>query len=100
MKRISADAESYKKDHYLKGAILGTLAAVGIAAVTQVQVPIVLGGVLFLGLGLFLIAVMPETGFKRPEGEYSRAWTAMFGTFRDGVRLVRMKPVLVTILVT
>ena len=25
MKRISADAESYKKDHYLKGAILGTL---------------------------------------------------------------------------
>lgn len=80
------------------GSIIGTIAAVGLAAVTGLHVPILLGGVLLLGLALFLIAAMPETGFKRASTDERRSWAAMFDTFRDGVRLVRIKPVLIGIL--
>ncbi|HLV33760.1 MAG TPA: MFS transporter [Spirillospora sp.] len=80
------------------GSIIGTIAAVGLAAVTGLHVPILLGGVLLLGLALFLIATMPETGFRRASGDERRSWAAMFDTFRDGVRLVRIKPVLIGIL--
>jgi MFS transporter, DHA3 family, tetracycline resistance protein len=80
------------------GSIIGTIAAVGLASVTGLHVPILLGGVLLLGLALFLIAAMPETGFKRASTDERRSWAAMFDTFRDGVRLVRIKPVLIGIL--
>ncbi|MBZ0300719.1 MAG: MFS transporter [Anaerolineae bacterium] len=80
------------------GGILGTIASVGLAALLRIEVPMILGGVLFLGLGVFLILYMPETGFKRATEGDRRSWSAMFGTFREGVQLVRMKPVLISIL--
>jgi DHA3 family tetracycline resistance protein-like MFS transporter len=80
------------------GAIVGTIAAVALAALTRINVPMIVGGALFLALGVFLVFFMPETGFKRAAEGERRSWGAMFGTFRGGVRLVRMKPVLISIL--
>ena len=81
------------------GAIIGTVLSVVLAALTHVSVPIILGGVLIVLMGVFLALFMPETGFKRAEAGERRSWQAMFSTFRQGVQLVRMKPVLITILV-
>lgn len=80
------------------GAIAGTILTMIIAALTAVNVPIILGGVLFLGLGLFLIAFMPETRFQRAAQHERRSWAQFTGTFREGVSLVRAKPVLISIL--
>jgi DHA3 family tetracycline resistance protein-like MFS transporter len=80
------------------GAIIGTVAAVGLAALTALHVPIVLAGVLLLALGGFLILFMPETGFSRAAAEERESWTALFTTFREGLQLVRIKPVLMGIL--
>jgi DHA3 family tetracycline resistance protein-like MFS transporter len=81
------------------GAIIGTLTAVILATVTHINVPMIVGGVLIVALGVFLVIFMPETGFKRAAEGERRSWGAMFSTFRAGVRLVRMKPVLISILV-
>jgi DHA3 family tetracycline resistance protein-like MFS transporter len=80
------------------GAIIGTIVAVMLAAVTHINIPIILGGVLIVAMGVFLVIFMPETGFKRAAEGERRSWQTMFATFRDGVRLVRMKPVLISIL--
>src|SRR5690606_39232431 len=80
------------------GAIIGTVLSVILAAVTQMNVPIILGGVLIVLLGVFLVIFMPETGFKRAAEEERRSWAGLFSTFREGLRLVRMKPVLISIL--
>src|SRR5262249_46862062 len=45
------------------GAIIGTVLSVVLAALTQINVPIILGGVLIVLLGVFLVLFMPETGF-------------------------------------
>lgn len=80
------------------GAIIGTVLSVILAAMTQMNVPIILGGVLIVLLGVFLVIFMPETGFKRAAEEERRSWAGLFSTFREGLRLVRMKPVLISIL--
>ena len=86
----------------------------------RLNLPILLGGGLYLLLGVFLIVFMPEQGFKptlrenrasgggrlREPGSHilgfvSRArssWQAMADTTRDGVRLIRRRPILLTFL--
>lgn len=81
------------------GSIIGIIGSVTLAALTQINVPMVLGGILFLLLGLLLLIFMPETGFKRAADADRSSWREMFGTFRAGVSVVRMRPVLIVILV-
>lgn len=77
--------------------ILGVLASVGLASV-QLALPVILGGALYLALGVFLALYMPERGF-RPAPQAERAsWRAMFGTFSAGARVVRASPVLLALL--
>jgi MFS transporter, DHA3 family, tetracycline resistance protein len=81
------------------GSIIGVIGAVGLAAATQINVPIATSGVLFLLMGGLLVLFMPENGFQRaPQSERS-SFTEMFSTFREGLRLVRRRPVLISILV-
>ncbi|MBK9713681.1 MAG: MFS transporter [Kouleothrix sp.] len=77
--------------------ILGVLASVGLASV-HLALPVVLGGALYLALGVFLALCMPERGF-RPAPRAGRAsWRAMLGTFSAGARVVRASPVLLALL--
>lgn len=80
------------------GSIIGTIGAVALGALTQLSVPILLGGVMLIALGAFLVVTMPETGFHRASESDRRSWAGLFETFRAGVRLVRVRPALIGIL--
>jgi hypothetical protein len=59
---------------------------------------VVVGGVLFIGLGAFLMLFMPEQGFTPTPRKERNSWQQMIHTFSQGRRL-RGRPVLITILV-
>lgn len=89
---------------FLRGAQaapIGGLLAIPIsvlAGLGNVARPVVLGGLLHMGLALFLAAAMREEGFKpTPAGERSN-WQMMGQTLGEASRLARRQPVLLTLL--
>jgi MFS transporter, DHA3 family, tetracycline resistance protein len=64
----------------------------------RLNLPILVGGALYLLLGVFLIACMPEHGFKPKPRENRSSWRAMGDTTRQGVLLIRRRPILLTFL--
>lgn len=81
------------------GGMVGVFAGVALASI-RLNLPIALGGVLLMGLGLFLAGAMPEHGFTpAPRKEQSRR-QAMRATLRTGVQAVRGRPLLLAILGT
>ncbi len=89
---------------YLRAAQVGqVMGLVGIPisvalASIAIAAPIVLSGALFVGLALFLARFMPEAGFKPAPSEDHNSGRRVIGTLRDGLKLVRARPVLLTIL--
>jgi len=80
---------------------IGSLIGIGVGTLIGtlgVQIPIVLGGALLVGVGLVLIVIMPETGFKPAPRENRNTFQSMAYTFKGGLRLVRGKPALINIL--
>jgi DHA3 family tetracycline resistance protein-like MFS transporter len=80
---------------------IGSLIGIGVGTLIGmlgVRIPIVLGGALLMGLGVVLILIMPETGFKPAPRENRNTAQAMVHTFKGGLRLVRGKPALINIL--
>jgi DHA3 family tetracycline resistance protein-like MFS transporter len=77
--------------------VVGALAGAGIATF-RLSLPIVLSGIALLLLAFFLIAVMQETGFQPTPASERGSWGDMAATFREGIGLVRLKPVLITFL--
>ncbi|RLT45427.1 MAG: MFS transporter, partial [Chloroflexi bacterium] len=67
-------------------------------ATVALQLPIVLGGLLFIGLTLFLWLAMPENGFTPTPAEERSSWRQMLETARAGVQMVRTRPLLRVIL--
>lgn len=80
------------------GALVGIGLSVALASLT-LSLPIVLGGALFVVLGLFLFLFMPEEGFTPTPAAERNSWRSMRETLQAGVGLVRLRPVLITILV-
>jgi DHA3 family tetracycline resistance protein-like MFS transporter len=79
------------------GGLIGAPISVALASIA-LNVPVVAGGVLYLFLAIFLVLRMPETAFHpTPRGERN-SWQAMGHTFMEGTRLVRGRPLLLTIL--
>jgi DHA3 family tetracycline resistance protein-like MFS transporter len=62
------------------------------------NLPILIAGVGHILLAVVLIAIMPEEGFQPQAQEVRISWKTMFGTFQDGIRLVRGRSVLIAIL--
>lgn len=89
---------------YLRGAQLANFAALGGIAASvalgsvALWLPIFAGGVVFVLLSLFLVAAMPETGFTRPAAR-GAVVSSMTESVRAARAMVRVRPVLVTILV-
>jgi DHA3 family tetracycline resistance protein-like MFS transporter len=89
---------------YMRGSQVGQVAfLIGIPISTALgtialNIPIILAGILFLLLAVFLVLVMPEEGFQRSPQEERESWRTMFGKFRESVRLVRGRTVLIAIL--
>jgi DHA3 family tetracycline resistance protein-like MFS transporter len=81
---------------------IGALAAVALSVLTAawwgMQVPMVLGGLLFFVLGIFLILFMKEHNFSPAALDRRRPWQSMKATLQSGVKMLRVRPVLVRIL--
>ncbi|MDQ3248596.1 MAG: hypothetical protein M3Q45_05240, partial [Chloroflexota bacterium] len=93
---------------WLRAAQMGTPAhwlgigtSVLLATWFTYQVPIVLGGALWLVISVWLCFAMPETGFVRPSLPASTArfslrpqWQSAGDTLRNAVTLIRIRPLL------
>jgi DHA3 family tetracycline resistance protein-like MFS transporter len=79
------------------GTLLGTFASVGLASI-QLNLPLLVGGGALLGLAGALLLLMPEHGFQPLPREQRSSWGAMGRTFREGLTVVRGRPLLITIL--
>ena len=80
------------------GAFFGIIAGVALGSIT-LALPMLLAGTLTVTLGIFLTITMPENGFAPTPRENRNSFQHMLYTFRNGVRLVRLRPVLITILI-
>ncbi len=91
-------------DTFLRAQQLGQLAALAGIVISislghiELWVPIVAGGVLQIALGVWLIFVMPETGFTRVPPSERETWTAMRTTARDGFGAIRRSRTLVLLM--
>jgi MFS transporter, DHA3 family, tetracycline resistance protein len=79
-------------------ALLGIGAGMALGNL-YVNLPIQLGGVGLIALGVILILVMPETGFKPVPRENRDSWQNMVHTFREGLATVQRRPSLTMILI-
>jgi len=89
---------------YLRAAQVGSLASlfgIAISAVlvnVRLNLPLVLGGSLFIALSILLALVMPEQHFTPASHEDRNTLQQVSHTLQDGVRLICLRPVLLTIL--
>jgi DHA3 family tetracycline resistance protein-like MFS transporter len=77
--------------------IAGIIASVALASL-QLNLPIVIGGGLYLALGVFLALRMREHGFSPTPREERTTWQTMRHTFREGRQVVRRSQVLLMLL--
>ena len=79
------------------GSLVGALVS-ALLAIEARNVPLEVGGALTVALGVTLAAVMPERNFRPAPAAGSRSWRRMEHTARGGYRVVRSRPVLLTLL--
>lgn len=80
------------------GAVVGILGSVALASV-RLNLPLLVGGLLFVVLAIFLVLAMPEHGFTPAPRAERTTWQTGLRTAAAGVRAVRIHPVLGTIFV-
>ncbi len=78
-------------------SLLGIAVSAGLVNV-HLNLPIVLGGSLFITLSIILALIMPERHFKPTKRAGHKIFQQMNQTFHASVQLVRLRPVLLTIL--
>jgi DHA3 family tetracycline resistance protein-like MFS transporter len=78
------------------GAIAGTVGAVVLGSI-HLNLPVVAGGLSTIGLGGFLLIVMPERQFT-PASHTAPRGAAFKATFKTGIRTVAAQPVILGIL--
>ena len=61
-------------------------------------IPIILGGAVYMLIGIYLLLWMPENGFKPTPAEDRSSWQRMFSTFRGGLSMIRLRPALSALL--
>jgi DHA3 family tetracycline resistance protein-like MFS transporter len=89
---------------YLRGAQarqLGSLCGIALGAALgtlRINLPMILGGLVFTGIGVFMLLFMPEEGFARVPTERRTTWESLARTLHHGVRLVRLRPILFSLL--
>jgi DHA3 family tetracycline resistance protein-like MFS transporter len=95
---LDSVARSYQRGGQFAraGALTGIGAAVGLALV-DLRLPIVAGGLAMIGLGVLLVLLMPETGFRPASREGLSTIRTMARTGAQGGRLLRARPILLLI---
>ena len=80
----------------LFAAFLG-MGAAGLVGANNVVLPLRVGSLAVMLIGVALIFIMPETGFKPLPREDRNTWQHMVFTFRQGVQAVRSHPRLMSL---
>ena len=89
---------------YMKGAQVGQIGSViGIVLSTvianfSVRLPIIVSGVLFIILALFLVLYMPENNFKPSAPEDLNTFKKMGYTFKSGLKFIKSKSIIMILL--
>lgn len=78
-------------------ALVGIIGSVVLGSI-HLQIPILLGGVMIIGMAVFLVFAMKETGFHPTPAPDRNTWQKMGDTFREGVKVIRRQPMLINIL--
>jgi MFS transporter, DHA3 family, tetracycline resistance protein len=81
--------------------LVASLLGMGLAMLigtNNVALPIQIGAVGVMAIGFVLVFIMPETGFRPTPKEDRNNWQHMWHTFNEGVKSVRARPRLMTIL--
>ena len=81
----------------LAGALIGMLLAIPLGN-TGINIPILVGGAAVFSLGIVLLLLMPENGFKPTRPEDRNSFQHMADIFRKGIAVVQSRPVLLSIL--
>ena len=81
----------------LLAGLLGAVVSVGFASI-RLNLPVVIGGALSVAFAVFLLFFMPENNFNPAPKSERQTWRDMGDTFRSGIRVVKGRPVLITIL--
>jgi MFS transporter, DHA3 family, tetracycline resistance protein len=76
------------------GALLAIIVSVLIGTV-MINLPMIIGGVMFLILAVFLILFMPETAFHPAPSEERDSFRQMIHTFKSGLQSIRKKQFLI-----
>ncbi|MEP7294047.1 MAG: MFS transporter, partial [Chloroflexota bacterium] len=79
------------------GGIVGIIISVALGSIA-LALPVIVGALMMVSLGVFLILVMPETGFKPTARGERSTWQSMAGTLREGLKLVRGRRILMIFL--
>ncbi|GMQ62893.1 MFS transporter [Vallitalea maricola] len=74
------------------GSLLGILVSVVIGTV-RVNIPMIIGGLSFIVLAIFLVVFMKETKFK-PASTERNTWKQIGYTFSQGIKFIRGKSIL------
>lgn len=88
---------------YLRAAQWGAISSlVGVGCATllatvRVNLPMLVGGGMVLATAVFLALTMPETGFQPAPPAERTTWQQMWHTFQAGGRVVRGRPLLITL---
>ena len=97
-------SEALASKAYMRGAqmsqvcsLIGIVVSTGLAHL-QLNLPTIVGGALFIGLAIFTAFTMPEVGFQPRSQQERTSWKVMGNTFREGLRVVRERSVLIAIL--
>ena len=78
------------------GALIGIAAGVVLATIS-LSLPLIIAGVLMIGVAFFVALTMPEAGFRRTPGEERESRRAMRETFVGGVQAIRLRPMLAVV---
>ena|SRR2546425_2042693 len=81
----------------LVAGLLGAAISVGLGSL-RLNLPIVMGGALSVVIAVFLLFFMPENNFHPAPKTERRTWRDIGNTFLSGLRVVRGRPILITIL--
>ncbi len=77
--------------------MVGILLSAALASI-RLDLPILVGGALYLVLGVFLMVIMPENHFQPFRHELgTEGLPAMIATFREGVKVIRARPNLINL---
>ena len=81
---------------------VGGLVAIGFsvlfATLWGMNIPMTIGGILFIFLGFYLITFMKEHGFKRTEQDQRNSLASFKSTLINGLGMMKTRPVLLRIL--